>query len=95
MCNWLKNKTVKIVGLDKDGYIRVMNNGKYVSAHRLIMGKHMGRELTSDENVHHINGVRHDNRVENLEIWSTSQPSGQRVSDKIRWAREIIDKYAS
>ncbi|WP_399552356.1 HNH endonuclease [uncultured Microbacterium sp.] len=53
----------------------------------------IGRPLTRTETVHHINGVRTDNRPENLELWSTSHPYGQRVSDKVAWAREILEKY--
>src|SRR3990167_9329211 len=80
----------------ENGYVMVRNpahpNAKggrdksYVAEHRMIMSDHLKRPLLRTEQVHHINGDRADNRIENLELWSTSQPSGQRVKDKLKWA---------
>lgn len=81
--------------LNADGYVRITVDGRQQVEHRVVMARHLGRPLTRQETVHHKNGVRHDNRLENLELWSTSQPKGQRVADKVEWAREILALYAA
>jgi hypothetical protein len=58
-----------------------------------VMAEAIGRPLLREENVHHKNGVRHDNRLDNLEIWNTSQPAGQRPEDLVEWAEEILKLY--
>lgn len=80
--------------VDENGYINIHDRGNRWKEHRLVMEAHLGRRLAAHENVHHINGDRADNRVENLELWSVRQPKGQRVDEKIEYALSILADHA-
>jgi hypothetical protein len=64
-----------------------------ITEHRFIMTEFIGRKLLSSENIHHINGDGKDNRIENLELWTTFQPPGQRIEDKVSYAIELLKQY--
>ena len=79
------------------GYVELRHGVGGVRAvvleHRWVMQKEIGRELLPEETVHHLNGVKDDNRIENLELWSSSHPYGQRVIDKVEWAVSMLRTY--
>lgn len=77
-----------------DGYVRVPVGGQKTEAeHRMIMEGIIGRKLLPEETVHHKNGVRDDNRPENLELWSGEHARGSRVEDLVEYAIEILTLY--
>lgn len=99
------NDPIRVVGTGtwiKHGYRYVvvpladrhLTRGSVETEHRLVMAQQLGRPLAADENVHHRNGDRLDNRAENLELWSRTQPAGQRVTDLVAHALEILRRHA-
>ena len=85
-----------------DGYVEVRRRGHFGKPkrgadwyyeHRYKMECYLGRPLRENENVHHINGIRNDNSLENLELWTIDQPPGQRVTQLLNWADDIIARY--
>lgn len=87
--------------IDDQGYVMVLapshpnaRKSKRVPKHRMVMSEFLGRALRANENVHHKNGVKTDNRMENLELWVTSQPKGQRPQDLVEHAKKILRTYA-
>lgn len=76
----MNNTKAKERVINKKGYVLIhmpdyknsYSNG-YILEHRYIMEQHLGRDLLPDEDVHHINEIKTDNRVENLEVISHSE----------------------
>ncbi len=85
---------------NKDGYVRVYVPGDphaqsdgWALEHRVVMATVLGRPLLPEETVHHVNGDRTCNTADNLEVWSSRHPKGQRCADLVAWAKELLALY--
>ena len=76
----------------KPDHLNAFKDG-YVSEHVFIMSEYLGRPLNKKETVHHKNGIRKQNNIENLELWASRHPPGQKVSDLVAWAKELLIEY--
>lgn len=79
----------------KPGHPNCTSKHGLIGEHTYIMSEYLGRPLIKGESVHHKNGIRHDNRLENLELWDKRQPTGQRVKDKIKFYKEFLEQYGA
>lgn len=83
----------------RHGYMRISvrkeigQKAVSVLEHRHVMEQSLGRDLFPHETVHHVNGSRTDNRLENLELFSSRHGPGQRVIDKIEFAVDMLRLY--
>jgi hypothetical protein len=87
--------------VSSDGYVVLQqphhpnaNKAGSVFEHVVVMSSHIGRPLRAGETVHHRNGIRSDNRIENLELWAKNHGPGQRVEDLIYHAVRTLKIYA-
>lgn len=74
----------------KSRYKKLKRSGKTLSAHREIMAEHLGRQLDSDEHVHHKNHDRYDNRVDNLEVKPAAEHAKQHADEWLKYPREKV-----
>lgn len=94
--NWRGGRTKNALGyvlLYQPIYPGHESGVRQVMEHRVVMARHLGRPLLDSETVHHKNGIRDDNRLENLELWAGKHGRGQRVVELVEAAIETLRRY--
>lgn len=76
-------------------YKKITINGKKIDEHRYLMEQALGRKLRKDEVVHHINGDKMDNRIENLQVmsWAEHNKLHSLGRKKVVWTDEMREGY--
>ena len=75
------------------GYVYLKTPKGWMFEHQYAMTQHIGRDLVPGETVHHINGIKNDNHISNLQLWTQPHPSGIRAIDALNWARRTVELY--
>ena len=95
--NWIGGKYYTKAGyvMIRDYTVKINTPGAYKLEHRIVMEKHLGRKLKNNEKVHHLNGIKDDNRLENLKLFSSSR--NHMIYEKLAYTflieNKLLKKY--
>lgn len=92
--NRLQKPNIGNLSYHKKGYIMERTTEGFVFQHILVIERRLNRKLLETEHVHHINGIKDDNRPGNLELWTRPHPAGIRAKDALKWALQIVETYS-
>ena len=90
---WVDPKGYFWIKCPVPGHPNAKRSGGWIAEHVWVMSQMIGRPLHPGETVHHRNLIRSDNRPSNLELWTSHQPRGARVSDMLAWCRWFLSEY--